>query len=155
MHLDHERTALYRLYDEERALLYVGITRNVEQRFSEHERDKPWWPLVTTRAVEWFDTRPAALAAELVAIHDEHPVHNVTGKPWAATQRPLEMDEATVAQLRAELSETWQQVHHTGRPVFVVDRKKRRGQVAALVSMDFYERALTAMGEERVAASES
>lgn len=150
MWLDDERTALYRLYGEGGALLYVGITHHVEQRFTEHERDKPWWPEVETKAVEWFDTRPLALAAELRAIHDEEPRYNVTGKPWIDARRPLEANEVAFAQLRAELSEHWQRVHYTGQPVFLVDRTKERKQVVALVSMDFYERALAALNEERV-----
>src|SRR5690606_22773102 len=132
------------------ALRTVGITYYVEQSFIEHERDKPWWPQVAAKTVEWFDTRPPALAAELEAIHSESPIHNVNGKPWAETRRPLEGDELSVAQLRAELSERWQHVHHTGRPVFVVDRKRARRRVVALVPFDFYVRACEALGEDRV-----
>ena len=36
-----DRTALYRLYDAEDQLLYIGITSYPPKRWTEHERDKP------------------------------------------------------------------------------------------------------------------
>ncbi|MFD3762092.1 GIY-YIG nuclease family protein [Streptomyces sp. NPDC058622] len=39
-------TAVYRLYDAEERLLYVGITMNVKQRFADHQRLKFWWHLL-------------------------------------------------------------------------------------------------------------
>ena len=53
-----EPTALYRLYDCDGTLMYVGITSNPERRFSEHASDKHWWPHVTRKAVQWYGTRP-------------------------------------------------------------------------------------------------
>lgn len=78
-----DRTALYRLYDAEGHLLYVGITRRLGIRFSEHARTHAatWWPLVEKRAVEWFDTRYAAAQAEVNAIRTENPLHNVLHTP--------------------------------------------------------------------------
>jgi predicted GIY-YIG superfamily endonuclease len=77
-----ERTALYRLYDANGKLLYVGITNDTERRWSDHSSDKSWWPDVTERTVEWFATRPAAEAAEIQAIKTEKPrrnrAHNVS-----------------------------------------------------------------------------
>lgn len=49
-----ERTALYRLYDTRHQLLYVGITNDPRVRFATHAVDKPWWPNVVRRDVEWF-----------------------------------------------------------------------------------------------------
>lgn len=94
-----EPTALYRLYGQDGVLLYVGITKNIRVRFAHHARNKDWWPQVDrgrTRIV-WLDDRPTAEAAELEAIRDERPVHNIitsddsgcarflpasTGKAW-------------------------------------------------------------------------
>lgn len=142
MWLDDHRTALYRFYDEGGALLYVGITANLEARWIEHERVQTWWPLVAKKTVEWFDTRPPARAAELQAIKDERPVHNINSSPWAPGPRELTTEERTVGQLRANLTEHIARARHLKETVFVVDRTKGRRRVAALVPIEFYERAL-------------
>lgn len=71
-----ERTALYRLYDADGKLLYVGITNDTERRWSDHSSDKSWWPDVAERTAEWFATRPEAEAAEIQAIKTEKPRRN-------------------------------------------------------------------------------
>jgi predicted GIY-YIG superfamily endonuclease len=69
--------SLYRLYDAEDHLLYVGISQNFAQRWSQHAGLKPWWADVTKTTVEHFPTRAAALAAEREAIKSEGPIYNV------------------------------------------------------------------------------
>ena len=87
-----DRTALYRLYDAEGELLYVGITRNPERRFAEHAADKPWWPLVTRRNVEWYEKRKHALAAKEAAIKKHEPYHNRDHSPnWPSVRFTMEM----------------------------------------------------------------
>ncbi|MEH0579041.1 GIY-YIG nuclease family protein [Streptomyces sp. B21-108] len=44
-----ERTAVYRLYDEDERLLYVGVASDPRVRFKQHGRDKSWRPRVTAR----------------------------------------------------------------------------------------------------------
>lgn len=70
-------TALYRLRDKAGGLLYVGITDNPERRWKDHEKDKPWWPQVAARSIEWLPTRGLALTAEAKAIRAERPRHNL------------------------------------------------------------------------------
>ncbi|WP_438479170.1 GIY-YIG nuclease family protein [Streptomyces asiaticus] len=154
MWLDDHRTALYRFYDEGGALLYVGITAHLEARWIEHERVQSWWPQVARKTVEWFDSRPPARDAELKAIKDERPIHNVNSSPWAPGARALTSDERTISQMRADLTEHCQRVKYLNKVVFLVDRTKKRKRLAALVSMEFYERALAALGEEAVPESD-
>lgn len=71
-------TAVYRLYDIEDRLLYVGIAVDPEVRLRVHSREKTWWPHVAQRSIEWFTSRPAAEAAEVAAIATERPAHNVS-----------------------------------------------------------------------------
>lgn len=73
-----ERTALYRLYDADDVLLYVGIAKDPKARWRSHSRTAraTWWPSVSRKAVEWFDTREAADRAETEAINTEKPLHN-------------------------------------------------------------------------------
>lgn len=74
--VDPGRTALYRLYDKSGKLLYVGITSNPAARFAKHKADKPWWPRVARKDVEWYDKRANALAAEELAIKVTDPQYN-------------------------------------------------------------------------------
>jgi len=86
-----ERTAVYRLYDAEDVLLYVGATKNTARRWSQHAKKKSWWHRVARREVVWFDSRPSALLAEHRAIVSEHPLHNSPKDPqglYPGAKRP-------------------------------------------------------------------
>lgn len=72
-------TALYRLFDSDDRLLYVGIARDPEQRMRQHRRDKRWFPAVVRADIEWLEQRSHALEAELAAIRQERPVYNLVG----------------------------------------------------------------------------
>jgi prophage regulatory protein len=72
-----EWTAVYRLYDSGRVLLYVGVTKDFRQRRQRHKATKPWWPQVKHPTIEMYDDEQDALQAERDAIKREHPVHNV------------------------------------------------------------------------------
>lgn len=72
--------AVYRLWDGEGRLLYVGSSYDPEVRVKGHRR-APWWPLVARRTDEWHVSREAAYDAEGQAIIHERPVHNVVGTP--------------------------------------------------------------------------
>lgn len=73
-------TAVYRLYDREGTLLYVGITCDIKTRWMYHQR-RAWWPLVHRKDVKWRDNRFQALQEEGRAIKTEDPVHNIAGQP--------------------------------------------------------------------------
>lgn len=55
-----KRTALYRLYDANGVLLYIGISGDPKRRFRQHARTKHWWPEVVRKEEVWFDTRREA-----------------------------------------------------------------------------------------------
>jgi predicted GIY-YIG superfamily endonuclease len=74
---DPIRTALYRCFDADEELLYVGISKDPAERWKQHRSTAPWWRDVTMRVVEWYDDRPAAERAERKAIQTEGPRHNV------------------------------------------------------------------------------
>lgn len=76
-----EPTALYRFYDTDDVLLYVGVTNNPTQRFGQHAIDKAWWPQVARKTAVLYGSRDDALAAEAVAIVAESPVYNIAGRP--------------------------------------------------------------------------
>lgn len=76
------RTALYRFFDENDQLIYVGISNSPRARWAGHAADKSWWGSVVTREVEWFETRTDAEHAERQAIGAHSPKwNNAPGMP--------------------------------------------------------------------------
>ncbi|MFD1277406.1 hypothetical protein [Streptomyces kaempferi] len=73
-----ERTALYRFFDPDGTLLYVGITNSPSARFSQHARDAAltWWPAAASSETSWYTNRLEAALAEVRAIREEKPLHN-------------------------------------------------------------------------------
>jgi predicted GIY-YIG superfamily endonuclease len=69
---------LYRLFDDENRLLYVGISLSTAHRMAEHKDQCGWWPSVTAILVERHPNRSAALRAEKAAIELEKPLYNKT-----------------------------------------------------------------------------
>lgn len=70
-------TTLYRLFNEEMQLLYVGISVRPLKRMEEHSRHKEWWPLVNQFLFTECDTRRDALDLEAAVIKNERPVFNI------------------------------------------------------------------------------
>lgn len=70
---------LYRLFDADGNLLYVGITGDLRGRFAKHAAEKPWWNQVARKTVTWYGSRSGALLAEAAAIADEQPRYNIAG----------------------------------------------------------------------------
>lgn len=73
------RTCLYRIFDKEGVLLYVGIAGRVRSRMKQHARSSEWWSEATARKTCWYRTRPIALAYEREAIRIEKPKYNSVG----------------------------------------------------------------------------
>lgn len=68
---------LYRMFDSNGDLLYVGISCNPPVRIKQHSRDKDWFPEVRTITLESFHTRDELEQAEKRSIQTEHPKYNV------------------------------------------------------------------------------
>lgn len=75
--------AVYRMFDENGRLVYVGQTAHPGQRFGQHA-EKRWFTLVTTITLEWHDTHAQAVLAERDAIEAERPRYNIAHTPRAA-----------------------------------------------------------------------
>lgn len=110
-----ERTALYRLYDADDRLLYVGITTSPKTRFASHATYKHWWPQVDRKDVTWLaGTWGQALTIEAAAIQNEKPQfngkHNASITPfspeaWPAIDAPPRGKATALADLvRAEIT---------------------------------------------------
>ena len=70
-------TDLYRFFDANDRLLYVGISFSAVARASQHRSEKDWWSDVARMDVEHLPSRAAAEQAERDAIRAESPLHNV------------------------------------------------------------------------------
>ena len=68
---------LYRMYDADDQLLYIGISGRGARRFTEHRGAKAWWTNVATIKVEHYAFAGQAEQAETEAIWAEAPLHNV------------------------------------------------------------------------------
>lgn len=69
------RTWLYRFFDAEGVLLYVGIAYVPSLRWPEHRITK-WWPLVDRMTAQVCASRAEADRAEAKAIAEERPLYN-------------------------------------------------------------------------------
>jgi predicted GIY-YIG superfamily endonuclease len=107
--ISDDETWLYRLYRKDGTLLYVGITKDWNQRVKQHRRQQPWWGDVDAVFKQLFASRAAAEAAEAAAIQTENPAHNKAGKhrdPRAPHSRNLK---------RRQSVDIWWQCDHCSR----------------------------------------
>jgi predicted GIY-YIG superfamily endonuclease len=85
------RTALYRHFDAEGQLLYVGISLSAVQRLAQHKTASEWFRRIARVEIEWHPCRRDAEQAERRAIATENPICN------RARPAPYVADVATVA----------------------------------------------------------
>jgi Arm DNA-binding domain len=69
-------THLYRHYDFDGKLLYVGVSHNTIDRWTSHKRKASWVDLIATIRIDHYPTREAAEDAEADAILAERPRFN-------------------------------------------------------------------------------
>lgn len=67
---------LYRFFDAEGVLLYVGATTNPALRFDNHSRAQPWWPEVATITLQHCFDWDELDTEETRAIRTENPKYN-------------------------------------------------------------------------------
>ena len=97
-------TSLYRFYDANDVLLYVGITNSLPHRLAQHEAGKHWWTAVASASIEHYPTRKEAEDAERAAIRAELPVWNI------AHQRQVPLVER-LAMMRPLLVQVLEEIH--------------------------------------------
>jgi hypothetical protein len=68
-------TNLYRCFDGDGRLLYVGISWSTK-RFNQHLNGKRWWREVRTITIDHHRSRSRAARAEVEAIKAEDPLYN-------------------------------------------------------------------------------
>ena len=73
-------TTLYRHFDADGRLLYVGVALGAIARLQQHSAASSWARGIARIEMQHFPTRSAAIAAETRAIREESPAHNVVGR---------------------------------------------------------------------------
>lgn len=73
-------TYVYRYYDADDALLYVGQTGNPARRHSSHRSNAAWFDLVARRELRGPVTKAWALMEEFVALGVESPRYNAQAR---------------------------------------------------------------------------
>ena len=71
------KTTLYRHFNANGKLLYVGISLSALQRLSQHADHSDWYNKISRVEMEHFPDRPSAMAAEKKAVISEGPLHNI------------------------------------------------------------------------------
>lgn len=92
--------SLYRHYDYDSKLLYVGISLNALNRLNQHENSSEWYYQISRVEIEHYATLAAALKAEKTAIINELPIYNVThnkNRARKVTKISPEVAEAYIA----------------------------------------------------------
>ena len=73
-----ETCDLYRHYDKEWNLLYVGISLNAIKRMIDHRsQSKEWFDEIAFTQRKTYPNRAEAEKAEAIAIRNENPKHNI------------------------------------------------------------------------------
>ncbi len=72
-----QQTALYRYYDADNVLLYIGVSLSAVHRLQQHRNTQHWSHRITRVDISYFPSREDALKAEREAIRAENPLHNV------------------------------------------------------------------------------
>jgi hypothetical protein len=71
-----EKTSLYRHFDADGRLLYVGVALSALYRLSQHRIESHWFNTIAWVEIEHHRSRAHALYAEAIAIREEKPMHN-------------------------------------------------------------------------------
>lgn len=100
---------LYRCFDENDNLLYVGISWSAPLRFRGHSVTSPWWGDVVRVSLERYQSRPIAEAAEQQAIRTEAPRYNAQHAVEAPVKREPDPAQAQWQVLSARFNKfgTW------------------------------------------------
>lgn len=67
---------LYRHFDKDGKLLYIGISISAMTRLSQHKSVSPWFDQIANVTIENHESRKAVLKAERESIFSEEPIHN-------------------------------------------------------------------------------
>ncbi len=88
---------LYRYFNAEGKLLYIGISQSSLNRHQSHCSQAKWTEQIAKITINKFSTRKEALVAEKLAIQTENPLYNVKHNPNLVVKAYLTVEELRVA----------------------------------------------------------
>ncbi len=92
-----DETALYRCFNNQDELLYIGISYSATNRISQHKTRSMWAKYVVAIHIEHFGSRAKALIAEGIAIRAEYPKFN---KQQNNGERPYQLGHSTICSFK-------------------------------------------------------
>jgi predicted GIY-YIG superfamily endonuclease len=95
--LQQSEASVYRYYDENNVLLYVGYTTQGSRRNHQHAGDKTWWPFVARQEVDHFSSVDEAKKREVELIRHYRPPFNKQHNPDSASLSESYMSMARIA----------------------------------------------------------
>lgn len=69
---------IYRHYDKNDNLLYVGISLSAISRLSSHKNSSPWFHKISSVKIEGCESKASAIQKEKEAIKKERPMYNIS-----------------------------------------------------------------------------
>lgn len=140
------QTTVYRLFDAQGQLLYIGTTADPQERWAQHGRERLWWSSVVRATVEWYDTRTEALAVEREAIRSECPLHNDKATEREAVFPHAQMHGTTPETLLRRAATEHRKA--LDKLAITVDRAARSGLTASAIgrSLGIDAEAVMALG---------
>ena len=75
--MSDRKTYLYRVYDDQHKLIYVGISLSFFSRLQQHKKNSVWFDRMASVTLTQYTTREEALFAEANAINNESPQMNI------------------------------------------------------------------------------
>lgn len=71
------KNKLYRHFDSQDCLLYVGTSTSICTRLSQHKVHSGWYDSIVKITIENFESKRDMLDAEKIAIQNENPKYNI------------------------------------------------------------------------------
>lgn len=96
------KCALYRHFDAQGVLLYVGISLRPFTRTKEHSQLSGWAIDIANVTIQYFDSRKEAMEAEAKAVQEENPLHNIRLRKVKKDSRSIKTKIKEVMEKRAE-----------------------------------------------------
>lgn len=164
---------VYRFYDKQGVLLYVGITGSPSIRFGAHRAGSTWWAQadLSRTLISWRETKGHAEAEEVAAVIVERPIFNIVHKPGPrVTNRQAPVPGLTLGEFRKQLSERVDAAYSAGECTVVKHGSRNIARAvlvpfevgpdpipvtidgqdqAYVVSPEWFARAQAAMGQVR------
>ena len=115
---------LYRCFDGDGVLLYIGASGNALARVEQHQRGQPWGNRVKRVEIEAYPDQASALTAEKRAIIMEKPLYNVLVDGRKIRKATGGMSKNT------EYCRAWRHSHRKAYNAYMAKYKRKRRKEA-------------------------